>query len=109
MSRPFFLFFQKLEKGFLKTSVETKPFLFPYTVSISNLAFFVKRFFPVGENINKFAGPFKSPAKKITDYILRIPKTRRGVNPLGATCNSPALRQKNFIYETPSLRARGGL
>ena len=29
MSRPIFLIFQKLEKGLLKTSVETKPFLSP--------------------------------------------------------------------------------
>jgi len=41
----FSYFFQKLEKGLLKTSMETKPFLFPYINSIADFAKLVNTYF----------------------------------------------------------------
>lgn len=95
-----FSIFSKTEKGFLKTSVETKPFLFPYILSITNWKRNVKRFLFNWNYAGKSLPGFLSTYIRIAKIRTRNQAPKRGLWYLYITIYKKKARAKR---RKPSL------
>lgn len=92
-----FSIFSKTEKGFLKTSVETKPFLFPYILSITNWKRNVKRFLFNWNYAGKSLPGFLSTYIRIAKIRTRNQAPKHGLWYLYIK-RRPAPKDANLLY-----------